>query len=80
MPFLTDHREYFFMQISITVNGKKLEISEGTDVKTLVEQQGFSVVYVAVERNGEIVPKNSYSETVLMPEDVIEIVQFVGGG
>ncbi len=35
---------------------------------------------IAVERNGEIVPKAHYGDTILQDEDVIEIVSFVGGG
>jgi thiamine biosynthesis protein ThiS len=35
---------------------------------------------VAVERNREIVPKAEYSTTSLAPGDVLEVVEFVGGG
>ncbi|MGN0172756.1 MAG: sulfur carrier protein ThiS, partial [Acutalibacteraceae bacterium] len=35
---------------------------------------------IAVERNGNIVPKAQYSETVLLDGDSVEIVSFVGGG
>ena len=35
---------------------------------------------IAVERNGEIVPRRTYGETVLQDGDVLEIVSFVGGG
>ena len=33
-----------------------------------------------MERNGEIVPKAAYGETILQDGDVIEVVNFVGGG
>ena len=35
---------------------------------------------VAVERNGEIVPRAKYAETALADGDSVEIVSFVGGG
>jgi thiamine biosynthesis protein ThiS len=35
---------------------------------------------IAVERNGEIVFKSQYSETVLEDGDSLEVVSFVGGG
>lgn len=35
---------------------------------------------IAVERNGEIVPKAQYKDTVLQDGDTVEIVSFVGGG
>jgi len=37
-------------------------------------------VRIAVERNEEIVPKAKYAETVLADGDVVEVVNFVGGG
>ena len=41
---------------------------------------GYSLSRVAVERNGEIIPKRLYGETVLADGDALEIVGFVGGG
>lgn len=41
---------------------------------------GYKETRVAVEINGEILGKDKYSSTVIAPEDVIEIVSFVGGG
>lgn len=35
---------------------------------------------VAVERNGDIVPKARYCETILADGDTVEVVSFVGGG
>ncbi len=35
---------------------------------------------IAVERNLEIVPKAKYAEVVLETGDVVEVVNFVGGG
>ena len=51
--------------------------------KTLAQylaQAGCDAKRIAVERNGEIVPRAQYSETVLQDGDQIEIVTFVGGG
>ncbi|OUN21440.1 sulfur carrier protein ThiS [Pseudoflavonifractor sp. An85] len=40
----------------------------------------YDLQRLAVERNGEIVPKHSYGTTVLCDGDQVEIVSFVGGG
>ncbi len=40
----------------------------------------YDVKRIAVERNGEIVPKSQYDSTVLSDGDCVEIVSFVGGG
>ena len=59
----------------IQVNGTPVAIAAG---KTL--QEYLDTTRIAVERNGEIVPKRLYGETVLQDNDVIEVVSFVGGG
>ena len=46
----------------------------------LLERENFRADRVAVERNGEIVRRASFGETELGPEDVLEVVSFVGGG
>ena len=35
---------------------------------------------IAIERNGDIVPRSAWAKTPLQPDDKLEIVQFVGGG
>ena len=49
-------------------------------LKAFLEQEGYTVDRVAVEKNGEIVPKNLYENEPLTENDRLEIVSFVGGG
>lgn len=64
----------------VYLNGKQTECAEGICVKDFLEQQGFTIARIALERNGEIVPKARYEETVLQEADKLEVVHFVGGG
>ncbi len=45
-----------------------------------MESLGYVGKRVAVERNGEIVPKSQHAETILKQNDKLEIVVAVGGG
>ena len=45
-----------------------------------LQEKGIDLSNVAVERNGEIVPKRQYDSVILTAEDRLEIVSFVGGG
>lgn len=63
----------------IQVNGEDRQIA-ATTVQGLVEELGFDIRKVAVERNLAIVPRSLHAETVLAEGDRIELVQFVGGG
>ena len=63
----------------VKVNGEE----QNTANKTLADYLAttcYDPKRIAVERNGEIVPKRLYGETVLQDNDVIEVVSFVGGG
>jgi len=66
--------------IRVSVNGESREVSAETRVADLLRTLGISTPRVAVEYNREILPKPRYGETVLREGDLLEIVQFVGGG
>jgi sulfur carrier protein len=63
-----------------TVNGEPVELPEGLTVAALLQRLGVRGDRVAVERNGEVVKKARHGEQRLAPDDVLEIVTFVGGG
>lgn len=54
--------------------------ADGMTVSEYLDTTTFDKKRIAVELNGEIVPKSKYSETVLNDGDCVEIVSFVGGG
>lgn len=62
------------------VNGEIFEFREGMTVINLIAEMGFSEAMVAVELNLDILPRDSFSSTVLKENDCIEVVRFVGGG
>ena len=62
------------------VNGEIFEFREGMTASNLIAQMGFSEAMVAVELNLDILPRDSFSSTVLKENDCIEVVRFVGGG
>lgn len=63
----------------IKVNGKEIEINE-ISIEEYLKNSGYDLKRVAVELNGEIVPKSTYSQVILHDGDHIEVVSFVGGG
>lgn len=63
----------------VKVNGEPLEIA-GKTVAEYLAAAGYDPVLVAVERNGDILSRSRYGETVLRDGDCLEIVRFVGGG
>lgn len=64
----------------LKVSGKELNYVPGTTIAELLEQLNYPVARVAVERNGEIVPRKMLSLTLVEDHDVLEVVSFVGGG
>jgi sulfur carrier protein len=66
------------MQVSINGDIKTLE--PHTTIASLLAMLGANATQVAVECNGEIIPKSIHAETRCNEGDVIELVRFIGGG
>ena len=66
--------------VYITRNGKQIQLTAEMSVADYLEQNNYQINRIAVEMNEEILPKYSYSETMLKDGDRLEIVTFVGGG
>jgi sulfur carrier protein len=64
----------------VTVNGEGRGVPEGTTVRGLIELLGLTGGPVAVEKNGDVVPRAEHAATALAEGDVVEVVHFVGGG
>ena len=63
----------------VKINGKEFDIT-GRTVAEYLEESGYDIKRVAVELNGDILPKAQYDSTVLYDGDSVEVVSFVGGG
>ena len=63
----------------IKVNGE-MHDAAGKTLSEFLEGTSYQPERIAVERNGDIVPKSTYGSTVLEDGDVLEVVSFVGGG
>ena len=71
------------MPLRVIVNGKVQELDgleDGAALTRLVEAMALKGDRVAIERNGEIVPRRSWPEVKIGNGDKLEIVHFVGGG
>lgn len=66
--------------LSIVVNGSSRDCIDRVTVADLIRELALEGKRVAVERNGEIVPKSRHADTLLASGDRIEVVRAVGGG
>jgi sulfur carrier protein len=66
--------------IDLFINGESRQFPASLSVAGLVELLDLQGKRVAIERNGEIVPRSQYAETMLDDGDRLEIVVAVGGG
>lgn len=62
------------------VNGKNHTINDNQNLLDFLESNQYDITKIAVERNGEIIPKLMYRQVNLKENDTLEIVSFVGGG
>ena len=63
----------------VRINGENLDVG-GKSVEEYLNSAGYDRMRVAVELNGDIVPKEKYADTVFRDGDSVEVVSFVGGG
>ena len=67
--------------MKIQANGQETDIPDNTTVAALLALQKVSMPdMVSVERNGEILDRNTFGTTVLQAGDRVEFLYFMGGG
>ena len=66
--------------IQVSINGATRQIPPHFNLTQLLEEMQLAGKRVAIERNGEIVPRSQYATVELMADDQLEIVVAVGGG
>ena len=66
--------------ISIIVNGEQRRFEQVLNCTELLNRLELAGKRVALERNGEIVPRSRFPEQMLADGDKLEIVVAVGGG
>lgn len=81
MKYSSSHKlPAFTPMIQITVNNQSHSLPEGSTIDALLAQLQLTGKRLAVEMNGEIVPKSRHNTTPLSNGAVLEIVVAVGGG
>ncbi|MHB1676055.1 MAG: sulfur carrier protein ThiS [Sulfuriferula sp.] len=66
--------------IELSINGALQQLQKSTTVAELIVELELVGKRLAVECNGEIVPRSAYMTTRLLTGDQLEIVVAVGGG
>ena len=66
--------------IEILLNGEPRQLSADATVLALLALEALTQPRVAVERNGEIVPRSLHAQTSLASGDRVEVVHAMGGG
>ena len=68
------------MSVTITVNGKSMDVEPGLTVEGLLVFLNVKRQYTAVAVNREVTPKSDYGTLKLSEGDKVEIVRPMGGG
>lgn len=66
--------------IHLTINGQSHHFETPTNVTQIIAHLELQGKRIAIERNGEIVPRSQFSEQFLVDGDQLEVVVAVGGG
>ncbi|MFT4180084.1 MAG: sulfur carrier protein ThiS [Thermomonas sp.] len=66
--------------MDIRLNGEPRRIPDHATITTVLQLEGLAERRVAVEVNGEIIPRGRHADHVLRDGDTMEIVHALGGG
>jgi sulfur carrier protein len=66
--------------MQVTLNGEPRQMRDGLTVAELVSDLGLRARRIAVEINLDVLTRDDYERRALRDGDVVEIVQFIGGG
>jgi sulfur carrier protein len=66
--------------MKIFLNGESRQTPDHYSVLDLLQELRLAEKRLAVELNGEIVPRSAYEKTALKDADKIEVVHAIGGG
>ncbi len=66
--------------ISLIVNGVKYSFPQTTTPSELVDHLGLTGKKIALERNGDVIPRSQFAESLFQESDRVEIITAVGGG
>jgi len=66
--------------IRVVINGQEQALERPLTVAEFVRSLPVNQRWVAVARNGEVVPRHRWPEVLIQEGDVIEVVRMVGGG
>ena len=66
--------------IKFILNGKIFELENDMSVYDFLAQNGYELKFIALERDGEILPKKLWRERFMSEGNAYEIVTLVGGG
>lgn len=68
------------LDVELTVNGKKLEVTDGATITALLEELQINPLRIAVQLNQRIIKRELYESVVLQAGDMLEIITFMAGG
>lgn len=64
----------------VRINGIDVAVSENPSLSIVLSENGYNVETVVVELNGEVVTKGQFTTRKVEADDVLEVLNFVGGG
>ncbi|QEP45197.1 sulfur carrier protein ThiS [Ectothiorhodospiraceae bacterium BW-2] len=66
--------------MTFQLNGQPHQCEAETSLAALLQQLGLAEKRLAVELNGDVVPRSRFEQTLLKADAVVEIIHAIGGG
>jgi sulfur carrier protein len=71
---------FLMKSVNLVINGESRAFQGPLNVAGLIDALGYAGKRIAIERNGQIIPRSQHGQVELVEGDKLEIVVAVGGG
>jgi len=66
--------------MKVFLNGEENNINNNLTAQQLLSAMGYQNKRIALEINGQVIPKSEYSNKIIVENDKIEVISAIGGG
>jgi len=67
-------------KMKIFLNGKQIDVDNNLTAQQLLSEMDYEHKRIALEINGDVIPRSEYSNKIIVAQDQVEIIIAVGGG
>lgn len=66
--------------MKVKINGEYVSLEKPISIGEFLRSKGINPQSIVIEYNGQVLKREFFDETYLKDNDIVEVIEFVGGG